>query len=61
MEKEAVVIEELFNGGGDTVAVFSYDTINSMVIGKCLEVTMRADAYDRYDVIGELQGGSIKL
>ena len=61
MIDESVVIESLSNAEWNKVSVFTYDSDSNMIIGECLEVTMRGDAFNKYDVIGEIQEGEVKI
>jgi len=56
--KEEVIIEYI---DGQEVSIVPYDTYNKIIIGGSIDVLTLQEAREKYEIIGELANGDVKL
>ena len=53
------VIEQLSLEDPTMVSVIGYDTVENVLTGELLEVCSRQEAYEQYDIVGEIVNGDL--
>lgn len=61
MNKETVLLEIVDEFNPKVVSVIPFDLDNKIIMGDSIIVTTRQEAYEKYEVVGEIVLGEIQL